>query len=155
MAGTMRNYYLGAAVIVAVCVVVVGIQASLGATVRYDEQIVTDLTQIETDISTQANSGHVLPLSLDGIATKVDKKRMAERGYEYHLLPSTTHVSSTAQDHKYQLCAVFKTNTLPTKQSRYSTSGLDYFNPSQHTKGRSCFTATVYIYGNYPIYNSK
>jgi hypothetical protein len=135
-APSMRRYYTWIAAIVVVCVLIVVAQGYLGQDTKYDIQSTKDLSTISYAVQNQITSTHSLPVSLDAIKTDVPKSRMTERGYQYRLL-------SGNNDRKFELCAVFRTSTVPKKTSEYDSRS--YFNPAIHLKGRDCFQQKVYL----------
>lgn len=139
MRGAMQKYYIGLAVIAAVCLIAIIWQYTLSRGAIDDQRKVTDISEIQNAIDLQTNEGNDVPTSLNQLELSEKlKDRLGD--YEY------SHNTDS-----YTICATFKTDvSLP--DSTYSSLESD---PYYHKKGRQCFTSEVYDYNFEDLYNSQ
>lgn len=145
----MKRYYLAAAILV-----IVSLAAALGSVKLSgpgvnDTRASSDLQEINNSVVAYHDQYDKLPDSLRQVKVSPEiSKRLSQ--YEYvpeAVIPTPTKAprpnvgSAYAEsiESSYKLCATFKTDTT---KGQFKSEG-NYFNPSDHRKGRQCFTGTV------------
>lgn len=132
MRGPLQKYYIGLAVIAAVCVGAIIWYYAISRGAASDQQKVTDISSLQAAVDKYTQDKDGLPDSLDQL--DVDNKIKTRLGdYDY------SHNNDT-----FTICANFKTDA--SIEDYYSTDSDPYY----HGKGRQCFTSDVYIYDSYP-----
>jgi hypothetical protein len=130
----MKKYYLFIGLIIVVAAVAIGSNKYLSRGPVHDNQAVTDINTISTDINDYAdpNGNSVLPPTLAAAqipSTDVPSNRLAD--YTYHVVGQST----------YKLCATFKTAVSTDPSGSTSTPGSP--DTTIHPAGYYCFTFTT------------
>lgn len=149
----MKKQIILAISLVILAAVLITLQYTLSADLRYDQQTETDLQTIETAITDYARVEDKLPEQLADLSLdKAVVERASERNYEYIKgkksgsspvralesdSPLKPGIIENSQD--YKLCAVFK------KQAGTKSQAIDYYGYYDHPAGRACFSRTVYF----------
>ena len=113
----------------------------------HDENTARDLNVIEDKIGEYNDENGILPQNLNEITFKNDELKYKISDYEYKV--STNSLSRyerslSSRSYKYEICAIFKTNTEDNEKYYYSS--YKYTNDDSfyyHPEGRKCFTRTI------------
>ena len=132
----MRRYYIAAAVLIFIALAA-GIANSLVSKPYVTDRIASeDLRALNSHILTYYNENKQLPDTLSQLDIKGD---LQSRVVDYEYTPSPGMSSRES----FTLCATFNTNT---NDNRTKMLEPGYFDPSNHDKGRQCFTDYVSAY---------
>lgn len=124
----LRQYKIGLAIFFAAALVLAGFSLKHENDQRYDENLVSRMSSISSDLSgLQYKEEHTeLPENIDSYVNG------SQEGVEYRRLSSS----------QYELCAEFRTNTGNPDRKTYDNND-GYIDADSHSKGRNCYKATL------------